>query len=570
MSRKRKQPTRRRKGGDSSRQDIVRPAPGEAAMSLAGAGSSEPEFLVPVSCTFHDPETAVTTYEVHLPAEDGRAPGRLPVDLTVVKACQSQFAIEDYPTIRVSRLGFFREDRSSLVWDMQEGVVTSEPRVEERHNDPADLEEQRRIDAEKARQHPFDQAATRVSATTVSVKRRQESSFALGDNCLIYCTAIEPRTNGEWSRLEASFRGEGYDHYSPICQPDMFARALGSMALQQEGLLGSPIVFRHPDNDHAAECRNLSVAYGPVVYVQDRYGYLQRSSSEVEFIIRCIFAKPVSGEDRQSYQDQREYRFAVIAARALDYSILDLTTSAEMRDTLKPPARRLPRPEKATVAFGGCCPSPRILQCISGWPDSRAGAQWGNGILSSQLQGSIPINGIQHQSESTTRKMVQTVDEVDYQIIEQSIADEPLRPDDARLVRFTLDGGPGHIISFYDFGGLNGALRLTRRSNGVHVKASAPEAEEWEMRHLVDATQFGGTFNLDPEVNSLMLSATTMNPTSTVKIDPPNTAPDLRDHYVRLSETEDMKITVTVTSEDGTETSRFSMSIDRDLYMETP
>ena len=212
MSRKRKQPSRRRKGGDPS--SAVRPSPGgEPALSLSGATFSGEASLVPVSCTFHDPETAVTTYEVHLPAEDGRARGSLPADLTVVKACKQEHAIERYPTVRLSRLGFFREDRSSLVWDIQEGVVTSEPRVEERHNDPADLEEQRQIDAEMVRSHPLHQATTRVSATRVSVTQTQESSLALGDNCLIYCTAIEPRNSGEWSLLQESFREEGYDHF---------------------------------------------------------------------------------------------------------------------------------------------------------------------------------------------------------------------------------------------------------------------------------------------------------------------------------------------------------------------
>ena len=565
MSRRRKQPSRRRKVGDPSR---ARPSSGdESAFSLAGATLSGETSLVPVSCTFHDPETAVTTYEVHLPAEDGRARRRLPADLTLVKACKQEHAVEHYPTVRVSRLGFFREDRSSLVWDMQEGVVTTAPRVEERHDDPRDLEEQRRIDAEMARQHPLDQAAIKVSATKVTVTRRQESSLVFGDNCLIYCTAIEPRNSSEWSRLEASFKKEGYDHYSPIYQPAMFARALGSMAFQQEGLLGNPITLRHPGNSYSAQCRNLPVVHGPVIYVEDRYEYLRQSSSEVEFIVRCIFAKTLSSDYQDKYQDQREYRFAVLTARVLDYPTLDLTTSAEMREAMKCHGRRWMTHRGSSFHMGGCVPSPRVLACLSGWPSSQAGAPVGGSVLSARLQGSFPIKGVHHKNESTTRTVVQTVEEVDYRVIDQFIADEPLRPDDVRLVKFTLDGGPGHILSFYDLGGLNGTLRLARGSNGVHVNASAPEAEEWEMRHLVDATQFGGTFNLDPEADHLILSATTMNPTATVKIDPPDTAPDFRGHYVRLSVAEDTQIAVTVTSQDGTATSGFTLSIARDLHM---
>ena len=567
VSRRRKQPTRRRKGGDPSGAGRARPSPGgEPALSLDGAISSGPEFLVPVSCMFQDPETAVTTYEVRLPSEDGHAPARLPADLTVVKACKHEHAIEHYPTVRLSRLGFFREDRASLVWDMQEGVVTTEPRIEERHDDPRDVEEQQQIDAN--RQHPLDQATTKTSAARVSVKRRQESSFALGDNCLLYCTAIKPRSRSEWSRLEASFEEEGYDHYSPICQPDVFAWALGSMAFRQEGLLGNPITLQHPANGYTARCRNLPVVHGPVVYVKDRNEYLRQSSSETELIVRCIFSKTLSRDQQDRYQDQREYRFALLTASVLDFASLDLAISAEMREAMRQPDRTRMAPS-GSVNVGGCVPSPRVLACLSGWPSSRASAPPGGSVLSARLQGSFPITGVHHSNEATTRTVTQTVDEVDFQMIDQFIADEPPRPDDARLVKLTLDGGPDHILSFYDLEGLNGTLRMNRSSNGVHVNASAPETKEWEMRHLIAANQFCGTFDLDPEANDLIVSATPMNPAATVKIDPSDAEPGLQGHHVRLSDTEDTQITVTVASEDGTATSEFAVSIARDLHMDT-
>ena len=533
-------------------------------MSLAGAGSAGPEFLVPVSCTFHDPETAVTTYEVRLPVEDGRAPSKLPADLTVVKACKQEHAIEHYPTIRLSRLGFFREDRSSLVWDMQEGVVASEPRVEERYNDPADLEEQRRIDAEMVRSHPLHQATTRVSARRVSVTQTQESSLALGDNCLIYCTAIEPSNSGEWSLLEESFREEGYDHFSRIYQPHMFALALGSMAHQQAGLLGNPIVFRHPDNGDTAQCRNLPVVYGPVVYVRDRNEYLQRATSEVEFIIRCIFAKAMGDELQNTYQHQREYRFAILAARTLDYPTLDLTTSAEMRETMKLPPPHQTTRRRSSIQVGGCAPSPQILRCLSGWPPSQASAPHGAIVLSSRLQGSFPIKGVHHQNVVTTRKAVQTV-EVDQQEIEQAIKQAPRSPSDARIVTIILDGGPENTLRFYDLEGMNGTYRLVRESGVVRLKASITRPKGDQIRILLDGTDFDGTFNLSQGTDQLIVSATTMNPSAIVEIDPPDAAPDLPGHRVGLSETEDRQITVTATSEDGSAISGFTMTIASNL-----
>ena len=71
-------------------------------------------------------------------------------------------------------------------------------------------------------------------------------SLVYGENSLIYCTAIEPRNPREWSSLRASFEEEGYDHYSPIYDPHMFAQTLASMAFREKGLLGNPITFRHP------------------------------------------------------------------------------------------------------------------------------------------------------------------------------------------------------------------------------------------------------------------------------------------------------------------------------------
>ena len=131
-------------------------------------------------------------------------------------------------------------------------------------------------------------------------------------------------------------------------------------------------MFRHPDNGNTAQCRNLPVVYGPIVYVRDRNEYLQRSMSEVEFVIRCIFAKAIGDEFQNTYQHQREYRFAILAARRLDYPTLDLTTSAEMRETMKLPPPRQTTRRRPSVQVGGCLPSPRILRCLSGWPSSQA------------------------------------------------------------------------------------------------------------------------------------------------------------------------------------------------------
>ena len=70
--------------------------------------------------------------------------------------------------------------------------------------------------------------------------------------------------------------------------------------------------------------------YGPVVYVRDRQAYIWESVSDIEFVVRSIFAKTIE------HQDQREYRLAILTAITLEYATLDLTTSSEMRETFDP------------------------------------------------------------------------------------------------------------------------------------------------------------------------------------------------------------------------------------------
>ena len=108
-----------------------------------------------MSCVFYRPEVAVTTFQLTLGVEGKRLgrrqPSRVP---TLVKGCERRFAIEDCETIRLCTPSYYREDGESLVWDLQEGVIASSPQVEERWDDPADLEEQQRINAELANRMP--------------------------------------------------------------------------------------------------------------------------------------------------------------------------------------------------------------------------------------------------------------------------------------------------------------------------------------------------------------------------------------------------------------------------------
>jgi hypothetical protein len=56
-----------------------------------------------------------------------------------------------------------------------------------------------------------------------------------------------------------------------------------------------------------------------------------------------------------------------------------------------------------------------------------------------------------------------------------------------------------------------------------------------------------------------------MNPAATVEIDQPCRAPELPDDHITLSPNEDTHVTVTATSEDGSQTSNLAVTIDRAL-----
>ena len=131
-----------------------------------------------------------------------------------------------------------------------------------------------------------------------------------------------------------------------------------------------------------------------------------------------------------------------------------------------------------------------------------------------------------------------------------------------------MDGGPENTLRFYDLEGMNGTYRLVKESGVIRLKASITRPKGDQIRILIDGADFDGTFNLSDEADQLIVSATAMNPAATVKIDPSDAAPDLPGHRVGLSETEDTQITVTATSQDGSATSGFTMSIARDLYVD--
>ena len=100
-------------------------------------------------------------------------------------------------------------------------------------------------------------------------------------------------------------------------------------------------------------------------------------------------------------------------------------------------------------------------------------------------------------------------------------ADVEPQPDDARITKLIIDGGPGG----------------TAKMHGVRQGLT-------------------GTYRQRTRRDHLTIRVETMNPNATVVIEPPDSAPDLADHTVSVPGGEDTVITITATSPDGTSQSK--------------
>ena len=96
-------------------------------------------------------------------------------------------------------------------------------------------------------------------------------------------------------------------------------------------------------------------------------------------------------------------------------------------------------------------------------------------------------------------------------------AEVEARPDDARITKLVIDGGPD----------------ATSKMHGVRAGLS-------------------GTYRQRTRRDQLTIRVETMNPDATVEIDPPDSAPNHEGHVATVPDGEDTAITITATSPDGT------------------
>ena len=161
MSRRRKPNSRRPNQRQGTRINQTRRSHSSDVESSGRSDAmSERTKLIPRSCVFVAPEEIVTTVEVEHPATLGRrAGGRASPDATIVKGCPSRYALETCDTLQMGTLSYYRKQGDSLIWDLLEGVIAGDERVENRHDDPADLDAYEQTETKISGSHPLGASA---------------------------------------------------------------------------------------------------------------------------------------------------------------------------------------------------------------------------------------------------------------------------------------------------------------------------------------------------------------------------------------------------------------------------
>ena len=242
----------------------------------------------------------------------------------ILKACESIYAIEHSPMVRISSLERFRDYGEPMIEDDQEGHAYHR----QDHHEIREADSDKNRELERAL-NILGQNVQFSNKSTETKNRAENLSF--GREWWIFSTAIAPPPN-EWNDWRNSL-SENYDHVSTIRQPGKFALALGMMMADQKGPRGKKSPMTHTLNDervirtsHDAQV----VAHGPVWYTEDVLSFLKSKQDSPLSPYYTMFVK-----DRK-YEAQREYRFIVKSDAAVNERHLDLYVSGMMRDGLAP------------------------------------------------------------------------------------------------------------------------------------------------------------------------------------------------------------------------------------------
>lgn len=269
----------------------------------------------------------------------------------LVKGCRTEHAIENGATVQISTPQTFRNRGENLIRDSGEGYHyegSTSVEVREFINTPEDMAQAHREDgilnrAAKLIGLGFTRNTKNVREK-ITRSKSEHRTFDWTPPGWLFCTSIRPNTDEEWQEWWATMEPE-YDHVSCIHRPREFARALGSMAVEQIGPQGEtvphtstfkgwpPIKTQHPTQ---------MVFHGPVVYTDHVMDYFKAAQTELDFALRTIFVK------NRTHESQREYRFLVYVKEPHSEKVRHLTASPLLLDSMSPywmsgpPVTRMP------------------------------------------------------------------------------------------------------------------------------------------------------------------------------------------------------------------------------------
>ncbi len=260
---------------------------------------------------------------------DFRRPSdRVPIT-TLIKGCDERYAIERCNKIHLSKPKVFRNIEKGLIGDTAEAKQSStnpSGKLNEQNsalraqsaNNKSDLASE---PMETPSRHRVDDG--KITPTTTESLTSDKSGW-------IFCTSIEPTNQSDKDKWQESVRE--YDHTSYIRHPREFARVLGSMVAEQCGPQGDNGSMRHTFGNNSTfntKHKGQVIYHGPVVYADGPYDVIFSSTTETAFTLLPLFIK-----DRR-FQDQREYRFAIMTSKEPAKDTVDLDVSSAMLEAMQ-------------------------------------------------------------------------------------------------------------------------------------------------------------------------------------------------------------------------------------------
>ena len=246
--------------------------------------------------------------------------------VVLVKGIEAEYSLAHNSSIRISSPQRFRDVGETMIRDEQEGQARSRTEESEKKEYVAERREQ-----EEAL-HELGLSNLRLGPQHSSNSRRETEAYGFGTGSWVFCAAVQPTSDDEWTRLRHKLPPT-YNDYTTIHQPRKFAQALGLMFLDQIGPNTTSGRFTHSSSGtesivslHDA----LKVVHGPVLYTDDVYGFLAAHKDSALGTIYPLFVKDIE------HRDQREYRFVIVGNDDLQKEHRDLIVSGMMRDSLWP------------------------------------------------------------------------------------------------------------------------------------------------------------------------------------------------------------------------------------------